>query len=162
MLSGGSFFMFFFGGGGRGGRGKPFLLWELQKFVSQNILWFNLILCSLICSPACSRYVTFVELVYLNDLLGDVPFLFLTNQTPAKIYHTRTHSRTYSQTPLLEPPALQAMPGLIRSKHLLFKAAAAYYTTAVCEHCYQSMHENDLKKIWKKEKNTPMWSKIVN
>ena len=43
----------------------------------------------------CSRYVTFVELIHLNDLLDNVAFLFSTNQRPAKIFHLLTHSLTH-------------------------------------------------------------------
>ena len=70
-------------------------------------------------SPAlfscCSRYVRFVELIHVNDLLDDETFIFSTNQRPAKIYH----ALTYSQTSLLEPLALQATPGLKIKDHLL-------------------------------------------
>ena len=36
-----------------------------------------------LCS-CCSRYVAFVELIHLNDLLDNVTFLFSTNQKPRK------------------------------------------------------------------------------
>ena len=42
----------------------------------------------LVFHSCCSRYVAFVELIHLEDLLDDVTFLFLTNQKPRKNLHT--------------------------------------------------------------------------
>ena len=39
----------------------------------------------------CSRYVAFVELIHLNDLLDDVTFTLLTNQRPRKCDMTERH-----------------------------------------------------------------------
>ena len=36
----------------------------------------------------CNRFVVFVELIHLNDLLDDVIFLFSANQKPRKNWHT--------------------------------------------------------------------------
>ena len=68
----------------------------------------------------CSIYVTYIKLIHLNDLFDNVTFLFSegcknlprTHSPTHTITHSHTHTLTYSQTPLLEPPALQAMPGL--------------------------------------------------
>ena len=53
-------------------------------------------------SPAlfscCSRYINFVELIHVHDLLDDEIFIYLTNQRPAKIYHALTYSRTHILT----------------------------------------------------------------
>ena len=49
-----------------------------------------------LCS-CCSRYVVFVELIHLNDLLDNITFLLPTNQRPKKIY-TRTKDRKLTYT----------------------------------------------------------------
>ena len=57
-----------------------------------GIAQLSLSLCVLF--SCCSRYVAFLELIHLNDLLVDVTFLFLTDQKPRKIYRRMDDRRT--------------------------------------------------------------------
>ena len=55
-----------------------------------------------------SRYIAFVELIHLDDLLNDVTFLFLTHQKPRK------NLRTVGQTTDRKGTYRARMPSLIR------------------------------------------------
>ena len=56
---------------------------------------------------SCSRYVAFVELIRLDDLLDNVTFLFSTNQKPIKNLQTHTHTTDTKVTYIARLPSLQ-------------------------------------------------------